>query len=138
MSSLTIEPDLGSFEGLETAYVSGNDLVIPVRFDPEQSGYYALSAQLYSGETPLAQLQQETSLGSSSAVIRLKAHGSVLANRDIQGTLQLRHLQIRRLPAAPGDRTDYAFGPEEGYEFSPPDLDGLRDQPAKITGGNTG
>ncbi|MBY6221332.1 hypothetical protein [Marinobacter nauticus] len=130
VSSLTIEPDLGSFEGLETAYVSGNDLVIPVRFDPEQSGYYALSAQLYSGETPLAQLQQETSLGSSSAVIRLKAHGSVLANRDIQGTLQLRHLQIRRLPAAPGDRTDYAFGPEEGYEFSPPDLDGLRDQPA--------
>jgi hypothetical protein len=101
-----------------------------VRFDPEQSGYYALSAQLYSGEIPLAQLQQETSLGSSSAVIRLKAHGSVLANRDIQGTLQLRHLQIRRLPAAPGDRTDYAFGPEEGYEFSPPDLDGLRDQPA--------
>lgn len=130
VSSLTIEPDLGSFEGLETAYVSGNDLVIPVRFDPEQSGYYALSAQLYSGETPLAQLRQETSLGSSSAVIRLKAHGSVLANRDIQGTLQLRHLQIRRLPAAPGDRTDYAFGPEEGYEFSPPDLDGLRDQPA--------
>ena len=138
VSSLTIEPDLGSFEGLETAYVSGNDLVIPVRFDPEQSGYYALSAQLYSGETPLAQLQQETSLGSSSAVIRLKAHGSVLANRDIQGPLQLRHLQIRRLPATPGDRTDYAFGPEEGYEFSPPDLDGLRDQPAKITGGNTG
>lgn len=130
VSSLTIEPDLGSFEGLETAYVSGNDLVIPVRFDPEQSGYYALSAQLYSGETPLAQLQQETSLGSSSAVIRLKAHGSVLANRDIQGPLQLRHLQIRRLPATPGDRTDYAFGPEEGYEFSPPDLDGLRDQPA--------
>jgi hypothetical protein len=130
VSSLTIEPDLGSFEGLETAYVSGNDLVIPVRFDPEQSGYYALSAQLYSGETPLAQLQQETSLGSSSSVIRLKAHGSVLANRDIQGPLQLRHLQIRRLPATPGDRTDYAFGPEEGYEFSPPDLDGLRDQPA--------
>ncbi len=130
VSSLTIEPDLGSFEGLETAYVSGNDLVIPVRFDPEQSGYYALSAQLYSGEIPLAQLQQETSLGSSSAVIRLKAHGSVLANRDIQGPLQLRHLQIRRLPATPGDRTDYAFGPEEGYEFSPPDLDGLRDQPA--------
>ena len=130
VSSLTIEPDLGSFEGLETAYVSGNDLVIPVRFDPEQSGYYALSAQLYSGEIPLAQLQQETSLGSSSALIRLKAHGSVLANRDIQGPLQLRHLQIRRLPATPGDRTDYAFGPEEGYEFSPPDLDGLRDQPA--------
>ncbi|MEC9082149.1 MAG: hypothetical protein VYE45_00195 [Pseudomonadota bacterium] len=130
VSSLTIEPDLGSFEGLETAYVSGNDLVIPVRFDPEQSGYYALSAQLYSGEIPLAQWQQETSLGSSSAVIRLKAHGSVLANRDIQGPLQLRHLQIRRLPATPGDRTDYAFGPEEGYEFSPPDLDGLRDQPA--------
>lgn len=130
VSSLTIEPDLGSFEGLETAYVSGNDLVIPVRFDPEQSGYYALSAQLYSGESPLAQLQQETSLGSSSSVIRLKAHGSVLANRDIQGPLQLRHLQIRRLPATPGDRTDYAFGPEEGYEFSPPDLDGLRDQPA--------
>ncbi|MGC8119130.1 hypothetical protein [Marinobacter sp. VGCF2001] len=130
VSSLTIEPDLGSFEGLETAYVSGNDLIIPVRFDPEQSGYYALSGQLYLGETPLAQLQQDTALGSSAATIRLKAHGSVLANRTVDGPLQLRHLQIRRLPAAPGDRTDYAFGPEEGYQFSPPDLSNLRDQPA--------
>ncbi|HLT14744.1 MAG TPA: hypothetical protein VK006_11665 [Marinobacter sp.] len=129
-SSLTIEPDLGDFEGLGTPYISGNDLVIPVEFTPESSGYYALSAQLFNGQKPLAQLQVETSLGSSGGTLELRAHGSVIANHDISGALQLRHLQIRQLPARPGDRTHYAFGPDEGYEFSPPDLDQLRDEPA--------
>lgn len=52
VSTLNIEPDLGNFEGLERPYVTGNDLVIPVKFDPKNSGHYSLSAQLYSGNTP--------------------------------------------------------------------------------------
>ncbi len=60
----------------------------------------------------------------------MRAHGSVLAGRDLQGSLQLRNLQIRQLPARPGDPTHYAYGPNEGYEFSPPDLEKLRDEPA--------
>jgi hypothetical protein len=129
-SPLTIEPDLGDFGGLESPYISNNNLVIPVRFDPEAPGYYALSAQLYQGQEPIAQLQAETSLSSSDGVIELRAHGSVLANRELRGNLQLRHLQLRQLPARPGDRTHHAFGPDEGYDFSPPDLDRLRDEPA--------
>jgi hypothetical protein len=130
VSTLNIEPDLGNFEGLERPYVTGNDLVIPVKFDPKNSGHYSLSAQLYSGNTPLALLQQETALSSGSGTIELRAHGSVLAGRDLQGSLQLRNLQIRQLPARPGDPTHYAYGPNEGYEFSPPDLEKLRDEPA--------
>ena len=42
VSSLSIEPDLGDFGGIDSPYVSGNDLVIPVRFDPDHAGYYAL------------------------------------------------------------------------------------------------
>ena len=38
-SSLTIEPDLGRFEGLGSASIEGNDLVIPVHFNAEASGY---------------------------------------------------------------------------------------------------
>lgn len=129
-SSLTIEPDLGDFGGVDSPFISENDLVIPVQFDPEEPGYYALSAQLYHGREPIAQLQAETSLSGASGVIELKAHGSVLANRQLEGNLQLRHLQLRQLPARPGDRTHHAFGPDEGYDFSPPDLDRLRDTPA--------
>lgn len=129
-SSLTIEPDLGDFGGLESPFISNNDLVIPVQFDPEEPGYYALSAQLYQDQEPIAQLQAETSLSGSSGVIELRAHGSVLASRELQGNLQLRHLQLRQLPARPGDRTHHAFGPDDGYDFSPPDLDRLRDEPA--------
>ena len=54
----------------------------------------------------------------------------MLAHREISGNLELRNLQIRRLPASPGDRTDYGYGPDDGYSFSPPDLDGLTDSPA--------
>lgn len=130
VSSLFIEPDLGDFNGIESPYVSGNDLIIPVKFDPENAGYYALTAQLYNGQRALAQLSAEESLSGGRGTLQLRAHGSVLANRDIEGQLQLRHLQIRQMPARPGDRTHYAFGPDEGYEFSPPNLDRLRDEPA--------
>lgn len=129
-STLTIEPDLGDFEGLGDPYISDNNLVIPVKFAPQDAGFYALSAQLYAGQRPLAQLQSEQRLDSTSDTLNLRAHGTVLANRDIQGELRLLHLQVRQLPARPGDRTHYGFGPEDGYSFTPPDLEALRDTPA--------
>jgi hypothetical protein len=129
-STLMIEPDLGEFEGLGSPRVSNNDLIIPVHFDANEPGFYALSAQLYHNGRAVAQLQDEKRLDGTTDTLELKAHGSVLAKREITGELELRHLQIRRLPARPGDRTDYGFGPEEGYSFSPPDLDGLSDSPA--------
>ncbi|MCR8915772.1 hypothetical protein FDP08_03655 [Marinobacter panjinensis] len=129
-STLTIEPDLGEFDGLGSPRVSNNDLVIPVHFDANEPGFYALAAQLYHNGRAVAQLQAEKRLDGTTDTLELKAHGSVLANREITGELELRNLQIRRLPARPGDRTDYGFGPEEGYSFSPPDLDGLTDSPA--------
>lgn len=129
-STLMIEPDLGEFDGLGSPRVSNNDLVIPVHFDANEPGFYALSAQLYHNGRAVALLQDEKRLDGTTDTLELKAHGSVLAKRKITGELELRHLQIRRLPASPGDRTDYGFGPEEGYSFSPPDLDGLTDSPA--------
>lgn len=129
-STLTIEPYLGEFEGLGDARISDNNLVIPVRFSPETPGYYALSAQLFVGQHPVAQLQMEKRLDSTSNTINLKAHGTVLADQTVDGQLQLRNLQIRQLPARPGDRTNFAFGPDEGYAFTPPDLDSLTDTPA--------
>ncbi|WP_405420143.1 hypothetical protein [Marinobacter flavimaris] len=129
-STLTIEPYLGDFEGLGDARISNNNLIIPVRFSPEDPGFYALSAQLYVGQRPVAQLRMEKRLDSTSDTINLKAHGTVLANQNVDGQLQLKNLQIRQLPARPGDRTNYAFGPDEGYAFTPPDLDSLTDTPA--------
>ncbi|WP_303286421.1 hypothetical protein [Marinobacter sp. SS8-8] len=129
-SPLTIEPYLGDFGGLGEPYVSDNNLIIPVRFSPEEPGFYALSAQLYSGQRPVAQLQVEQRLDGTSDTVNLKAHGTVLANETEAGQFQLRHIQIRQLPARPGDRTNYAFGPRKGYVFTPPDLDNLTDTPA--------
>lgn len=126
VSTLTIEPDLGDFTGLGEASVTNNDLLIPVEFDARESGFYRLSAQLYNQGRPLAQLTAEHQLDVTASTIILRAHGSVIADKNISGKLQLRGLQIQRLPARPGDRTDYAFGPDGGYDFSPPDLDGLR------------
>jgi|TARA_R110000851_G_scaffold49095_1_gene118190 hypothetical protein len=110
--------------------VTNNDLIIPVHFDAKDPGFYALSAQLYHNGRALAQLQAEKRLDGTTDTLELKAHGSVLAHREISGNLELRNLQIRRLPASPGDRTDYGYGPDDGYSFSPPDLDGLTDSPA--------
>lgn len=130
VSTLTIEPFLGTFDGLEASYIANNNLVIPLRFEPDQPGFYSLSAQLYAGQQPIALLQAEQRLDLTTDTIDLKAHGTVLADRQLKGPMSLRHLQIRQLPAKPGERTHYAFGPDEGYSFSPPDLDSLRDTPA--------
>lgn len=129
-SSLTIEPFLGDLHGLDSAYVSNNNLVLPLKFSPKHEGFYAFSAQLFNGSAPIAQLQAEKRLSTGNQTIEFRAHGTVLANRSISGQLQLRHIQIRQLPARPGDRTHYGFGPEDGYRFSPPDLDDLTDTPA--------
>lgn len=126
VSTLTVEPDLGDFTGLGEASVMDNNLVIPVKFDARERGFYRLSAQLYNQGRPLAQLSAEQRLDSTASTITLRAHGSVIAGKDISGRLRLKGLQIQRLPARPGDRTDYAFGPDGGFDFSPPDLDGLR------------
>lgn len=130
VSTLTIEPDLGDFEGLGDPDVRGNDLVIPVYFDAKTSGFYSLSAQLLDNGRPIALLNAEKRLDGSKNTIDLRAHGSVMAGAEVDGKLQIRHLQIRRLPALPGDRTDYGFGPDEGYSFTPPDLESLTDTPA--------
>lgn len=129
-STLTIEPFLGELHGLDSAYVSNNNLVIPLKFSPEHEGFYAFSAQLFNGNTPIAQLQAEQRLNTGEQTIEFRAHGTVLANRPISGQLRLRRVQIRQLPASPGDRTHYGFGPDDGYRFSPPDLDDLTDTPA--------
>lgn len=130
VSTLTIEPDLGEFDGIGTPDIRGNDLVIPVHFDARESGFYSLSAQLFNSGQPIALLTTEKRLEGAGSTLDLRAHGTVLANIDVDGDLQLRHLQIRRLPAQPGDRTDYGFGPDQGYSFSPPDLGSLTDTPA--------
>ena len=129
-SPLTIEPYLGEFNGLGDPHVSNNNLVIPVKFSPEEPGFYTLSAQLYAGQRPVAQLQAEQRLDGTSDTINLKAHGTVLANETETGQFQLKHIQIRQLPAKPGNRTNYGFGPDKGYVFTPPDLDDLTDTPA--------
>lgn len=130
VSTLTIEPDLGEFDGLGDPSIRNNDLVIPVHFNAEEPGFYALSAQLLDHGQPIALLNAEKRLEGSGSTIDLRAHGSVMAGKTVDGKLQVRHLQIRRLPAKPGDRTDYGFGPDEGYSFTPPDLEPLTDTPA--------
>ncbi|MEQ5834916.1 hypothetical protein [Marinobacter sp. NFXS9] len=129
VSTLSIEPHLGDFSGVGTTRIENNNLVIPVEFEPDDAGFYALSANLYVNGQPVAHLSHEQRLDGSKADIELRAHGSVMAGRS--GKLQLRGLQIRRLPARPGDRTDYAFGPEDGFDVDASGLDQLEDIPAR-------
>ncbi|TBW48738.1 hypothetical protein EZI54_20830 [Marinobacter halodurans] len=129
VSTLSIEPHLGDFAGVGSTRIENNNLVIPVGFEPDEAGFYALGANLYVNGQPVAHLSHEQRLDGSTANIELWAHGSVMAGHT--GKLQLKGLQIRRLPARPGDRTDYGFGPEDGFEVDASGLDRLEDVPAR-------
>jgi hypothetical protein len=131
VSTLSIEPFLGKFGQVGSAHVENNDLIIPVEFEPEGSGFFALSANLYADGQPIAHLSRELKLDNSQDVVELKAHGSVLAGKGVQGTMTLKGIQVRRLPKRPGDRTAFAFGPDDGFEFEAPNLDDLEDESAR-------
>lgn len=130
-STITIEPNLGEFGGVDSTSIENNHLTIPVVFEAHDSGTFALSANLYAGSRPVAHLTRETRLSGGSGTIVLRAHGTVLSNLSDSAELALRGIRIRRLPAQPGDRTDHAFGPDDGYRFTADNLNRLSDTPVR-------
>ena len=90
--------------GIKTPYVDNNELIIPVDVKKAKSGYYKLAAALFTAEDqPIAYLQGKTRIASSSGMIELKVHGSLLAALGSQQDLVIKSFQLRRIPARPGD-----------------------------------
>ncbi|WLD57422.1 hypothetical protein NFC81_11960 [Salinispirillum sp. LH 10-3-1] len=129
VSLLVVEPDIGDLLGVGATGVAANHLVVPVRFQAVEAGRYALSANLFTGDQPIAHLTGDASLAAGAGEIPLQVYGSLLVGVDLSMGLRLMDVQVRRLPARPGVRTAYMFGATTGYEVSVPSLDDLEDVP---------
>ncbi|MCH2039682.1 MAG: hypothetical protein MK185_03490 [Saccharospirillaceae bacterium] len=90
--------------GVKTSHVDDNELIIPVDIKKAKSGYYKLAAALFTEQNqPIAYLQGKAKIASSTGMIELKVHGSLLAGLGPRQDLVIKSFQLRRIPARPGD-----------------------------------
>jgi len=123
VAPVKLNEPVGKVTSVGSARVEGAHLMIPVETSVESEGDYAISGNLYSSAgQPLVHIQHEVRLSQFDNETRLKVHRSALEAAGDEGPYELKDLMIRRLPAMPGDQTQ--FGPVvdrafqvEGFSF---------------------
>lgn len=114
---LKISHKVGEIEGVSDSYVEGSHLIIPVKVDLEDDGYYLLSANLYTDSNePLMNLSAKGKFSAYDDTIELKAHYSALSAKQDEGPYQLGDFELKMLPAKPGAKSGYGEVPDEDYD----------------------
>jgi hypothetical protein len=114
--------------GVEDIRAEGSDMLIPVKLDVEQAGYYRLRANLYTvDKQPIALLTGSDKLTEGSVVLDLKAYKGVLA--QYKGPYVLSTFVLERRPAVPGELTQYGHSEEPAYELGDFSVESLSDEP---------
>lgn len=114
---LKISHKVGEVEGVSDSYVEGSHLMIPVKVDLDDTGYYVLSANLYSDNNePLMNLSAKGKFSAYDDIIELKAHYSALSAKQSEGPYQLDDFELKMLPAKPGAKSGYGQVPDEAFD----------------------
>jgi len=107
---------VGKVVSVSEASVDGPHLTIPVEAEVEESGFYAISGNLYTqAGRPIVHIEHETEMSGADSEAELRVHRQALEAAGDEGPYELGNLRIRQLPAQPGDRT--RFGPEVEERF---------------------
>ncbi|WP_350432278.1 hypothetical protein ABIS04_00840 [Shewanella sp. H8] len=114
--------------GVGDIRAAGSDMLIPVKLDVEQAGYYRLRANLYTADKqPIALLTGSDKLTEGSVELDLKAYKGVLA--QYKGPYVLSTFVLERRPAVPGELTQYGHSEEPAYELGDFAVESLSDEP---------
>ena len=93
--------------GLDSSYVDGAALIIPLEFNVIHPGYYRVQANLVraGNNQPIAHLTTEGSLDTLGDGLVLRCHASVLRTLHAPGPYRLTGFLIERLADRPGEPT---------------------------------
>ncbi|MBV2129177.1 hypothetical protein [Arsukibacterium indicum] len=106
----------------------GSDMLIPVKLNVEQAGYYRLRANLFTEKRqPLAILTGTEKLAEGDAELTLRAYKAVL--RQQEGPYILSSFVLERRPAIPGELTRYGDSEQSEYSLEFFSLSQLTDEP---------
>lgn len=110
----------------------GSDMLIPVKLNVEQAGFYRLRANLLTAERqPLAILTSTEKLSEGETELTLRAYKAVL--RQQEGPYILTSFVLERRPAVPGELTRYGDSEQREYPLEFFSLSQLSDEPVQAS-----
>ncbi len=138
INQFNAEQSTAQLAELESSFVDGAWLMIPVRLSTKRKGYYRIEANLYSQSDarPLVHLVTEQELRRGSQTMHLKAHVSALKAMGDEGDYKLADIAIEQMPTAPDFETitgisPLTSSPVGGFPFSEYDDEPYRDTEAQ-------
>lgn len=116
--------------GVERSLVRGADLVIPLKVKVYTDGRYQFRANLYteSGH-PISHLSIKENLSGLKDDIAFKVHSSLLRESNAAGPYMLREFNITKVPAIPGQKTEYGISEKDQYQANGFPLDQYSNEP---------
>ncbi|SNY49952.1 hypothetical protein SAMN06297280_1587 [Arsukibacterium tuosuense] len=119
---------VATITGVGSSRGVGSDMLIPVKLNVEQAGYYRLRANLFTAERqPLALLTATEKLAEGNAELTLRAYKAVLRRQE--GPYILSSFVLERRPAVPGELTRYGDSEQSEYPLEFFSLSQLSDEP---------
>ncbi|HAW92041.1 MULTISPECIES: hypothetical protein [unclassified Arsukibacterium] len=119
---------VATITGVGSSRGVGSDMLIPVKLNVEQAGYYRLRANLFTEKRqPLAILTSTEKLSEGETELTLRAYKAVL--RQQEGPYILSSFVLERRPAVPGELTRYGDSEQSEYPLEFFSLSQLSDEP---------
>ena len=117
-------------KGVSDSYADDVNLMIPLKIKVHEKGRYQFRANLYGKyDQPISHLVIKDNLTTSDDEIVLKAHASLLRESQDAGPYMLKEFNITKVPAKPGDKTEYGYSEKESYSVKGQSLDLYSDEP---------
>ncbi len=123
---------VATITGVGSSRGVGSDMLIPVKLNVEQAGYYRLRANLFTEQRqPLAILTGTEKLTEGDGELTLRAYKAVL--RQQEGPYILSSFVLERRPAVPGELTRYGDSEQSEYPLEFFSLSQLTDEPFQVS-----
>jgi hypothetical protein len=114
--------------GVGNIRAEGSDMVIPIKLDVEQAGYYRLRANLHNENgQPIALLTSSEKLSEGGAEMMLKAYKGVLATHS--GPFKIATFVLELRPGVPGELTRYGHSEQPSFDLGDFAVEQLSDEP---------
>ncbi len=117
------------------SYVETAHLMIPVEFAVARPGYYQVAGNLFDAQTgqPVTHLSTRMMLTEETPTGVLKVHAETLRHKGLAGPYTLTQLNIKRLPAHPGDATGYGASTQAHFPVNGFPLESYSNTPYQNT-----
>lgn len=124
---IKVVESIGKILGIGSIDYLENDVVVPIKVEVKESGYYQITGSLIDAESqqPVTFITAQEKIGSGRQTIDAKIHGSILKSVGKPGPYLLRGITFVRKGEKPSVKTKYGEPSSEEFDIKKFDLDRL-------------